>query len=194
MPKKRIGLTQRVLYHKNRAYDSIEHSWYECLKEHTLFFIPNLENYDVDHLNLDALIITGGDEHPIRNAIEKKLITKFINEHKPILGICHGAFLLTQILNGEIQRIDQHMDTEHEIEYKNSKYIVNSFHTYCITQSPPRSKILAIDNDKYCEAWIKDKVSAIVWHPERMSLPFIPHEIQEVMFNDDQYSKSICNR
>ena len=69
----RIGLTQRVLFHKGRAYDSLEHGWYSCLKGHTLVSIPNDVDTDID---VDLLIVTGGDNHPVRDTLEKQLIQK----------------------------------------------------------------------------------------------------------------------
>ena len=87
-----IGLTQRVLVHKERAYDSLEHGWYSCLKGHTLVAVSNRTDVEVD---ADLLIVTGGDNHPVRDLIENRLIQQFMLESKPIIGICHGAFLLT---------------------------------------------------------------------------------------------------
>jgi gamma-glutamyl-gamma-aminobutyrate hydrolase PuuD len=185
MPKKRIGLTQRVLKHKDREYDCIERSWYSVLENHTLFFIPNDLNFDLSNLDLDVLIITGGDNHPVRDQLEKKLIEKFLREDKPILGICHGAFELTKFLGGSVNRILNHMDVDHTVFYNDKEYKVNSFHSFCIDINPPESKILVTDQDNYCESWIKNKVSAIVWHPERMTTPFIPEEIKKVIFYDD---------
>ena len=71
----KIGLTQRVLYHKGRAYDSIEHSWYSYLKNHTLTFIPNRLDQDFEQLaeSIDALIITGGDDSVLRRTTELKV-------------------------------------------------------------------------------------------------------------------------
>ena len=96
----KIALTQRVLYHKGRAYDSIEHSWYRYLKSHTLSFIPNRLDQDFEQLadSHDCLIITGGDDSAIRRTVEFKLATAVMKQQKPILGICLGAFLLTDAL------------------------------------------------------------------------------------------------
>ena len=57
----RIGLSQRVLLHKNRAYDSLDQGWYHYLKGHTLFAIPNNPDQDFGHIakELDAFISQG---------------------------------------------------------------------------------------------------------------------------------------
>ena len=171
----KIGLTQRVLFHKGRAYDSLEHSWYSCLKGHTLVSIPNNLS---SVTNIDLLIVTGGDNHPARDRVEQELIKEFIAENKPIIGICHGAFLLTTTLGGRINVVDGHMDCEHTVLVDNGICKVNSFHRLCISQAPLQSTILATDKDGYCESWIYKNIGAVVWHPERMDNPYWPKLIK----------------
>ena len=172
----RIALTQRVLVHKGREYDSIERSWYNVLKGHTLIFIPNDIDADVE---ADMLIVTGGDDHPIRSQVEERLIEKMINASKPIIGICHGAFLLTKMLGGKVGKIEGHMDTEHEVMLNGKKTMVNSYHTQYIEKPPFLAKVLATDNKGNCEAWSYQNISAVVWHPERMTDPVWPIKLYE---------------
>lgn len=178
-----IGLTQRVLFHKGRAYDSIEHGWYSCLKEHTLSFVQNRIDQDIDAVadTIDALIITGGDDSTIRRIVETKLATAMLIRNKPIIGVCHGCFLLTHLLGGHVDEVFDHMDTEHLIYYCGQVYNVNSFHTLGISSAPVTATILAQDLDGKCEAWIDNKIAGIVWHPERMDEPFIPQEIKDLL-------------
>ena len=181
----KIGLTQRVLYHKQRAYDSIEHGWYSYLREHTLVFIPNRQDQDFQQLvvDIDVLIITGGDDSAIRRVTELKLATEVMKQRKPIVGVCHGCFLLMEQLGGEIDRIDEHMDTLHEINYFGERKIVNSFHTLRIKQPHTDATVLATDDEGNCEAWIDSKVAiaGVVWHPERMLKPWLPDEINQLI-------------
>ena len=183
MVRLKIGLSQRILYHKDRAYDSIEHGWYSWLKEHTLFFIPNKLEQDFIKLaeELDAFIITGGDADPIRVAVELNLATIMAAQGKPVVGICHGCFLITRVFNGRLDDIDNHMDTEHIVIYNNQQYNVNSHHTQCIAHAPPGVTVLATDLQGHCEAWIKEYVGAVVWHPERMKKPWLPEEIKNLL-------------
>jgi len=178
-----IGLTQRVLYHKGRAYDGLEHGWYRFLKGHTLSFIPNSLDQDFETLadNIDCLIITGGDDSAIRRATELKIATCMMKRIKPILGICHGAFLLTDILGGQVDKCDGHMDTEHLIEYAGEQIIVSSFHTQTITKLHRDAIDLAWDSDGNCEAWIDKNIAGITWHPERMDDPVLPTEIRSLL-------------
>ena len=179
----KIGLTQRVLYHKNRAYDSIEHAWYQFLDSHKLFFIPNSFDQDFAELtdNLDCLIITGGDDSAIRRATELKIASSMMMCYKPVLGICHGAFLLTDVLGGQVLPVNGHSDCQHDIYYHDRQIKVNSYHNQGIHRCHHSATVLAHDNQDNCEAWIDGFMAGIVWHPERMSEPFVPAEIQNIM-------------
>jgi len=180
----KIALTQRVLYHKGRAYDSIEHGWYRYLQNHTLSFIPNRLDQDFDTLanEHDCLIITGGDDSAIRRTTELKLASAMMKQIKPILGICHGAFLLTDVLGGKVDQCDGHMDTVHSINYFGQTLEVNSYHTQTITNLHSTASGLAYDNDGHCEAWIDRNIAGVVWHPERQTTPWLPSEISNLIF------------
>ena len=176
----KIGLSQRILYHKGRAYDSIEHGWYSYLKEHTLFLIQNNLDQDFDKLadELDMFIITGGDDSTLRRTIEIRLASKVMQRNKPVIGICHGAFLLTDLLGGEVNVIDNHYDTNHSVYYFGDEFTVNSYHSLAISKPHSTATTLVVDPEGNCESWIDRKLAGIVWHPERMEQPWIPDEIQ----------------
>ncbi len=180
----KIALTQRVIYHKNRAHDCIEHGWYRYLCRHELVFIANNPNQDFEKLadSVDALIITGGDDSAIRRVTELRISSQMMKLHKPILGICHGAFLLTDVLGGSVDRCEGHMDTDHEIEYMGLKRSVNSYHSQTIKHLHRTGHCLAKDEQGNCEAWIDGRISGVVWHPERMDDPWIPAEISNSFF------------
>jgi len=179
----KIGLSQRVFYHRGRAYDAIEHGWYSYLANHTLVPIPNRLDQEFQQLaqELDAFIITGGDDSAIRRTTELKLATIMLAEHKPVVGICHGCFLLVDILGGSVIDIDGHMDEDHQIMYFGQEQCVNSYHTLAIDKLHQSAKILATDNRGHIEAWIDGNLAGIVWHPERMLKPWIPSEIQNLL-------------
>ena len=178
-----IGLSQRVLYHNGRAYDSLEHGWYHFLKDHTLYFIPNRldQNFEQLACDLDCLIITGGDDSSIRRVTEFKIASKMMEKTKPILGVCHGAFMLTDVLGGEIIQCSGHMHTEHYINYNGQQIMVNSHHGQSINKLHSTGTCLATDELGACEAWIDKNMAGVVWHPERMQSPFLPNEIRDLM-------------
>lgn len=173
-----VGLSQRVLHFKDRAHDSIEHGWYNYLKNHALYLIPNRTQQNFDDLanRLDVLILTGGDDSPIRMVTEVKIATAMLRRKKPILGVCHGAFVLTELLGGKISSCSNHSNTNHNVIYDGKPILVNSYHSNHISQIPSKAKCLATAEDGTCEAWIDNNIGAIVWHPERMDHPFIPFE------------------
>ena len=175
----KIGLSQRVFYHKGRAYDAIEHGWYQYLKAHTL--VPLSNRLDQDFLELaqelDAFIITGGNDPAIRRTTELKLASAMMQQHKPVLGVCHGCFLLTDILGGQVIEIDNHMDVDHTVTYMGHSYSVNSHHSLAIDKLHNSATMLAQDDQGYCEAWIDNTLAGVVWHPERMTQPWLPPEI-----------------
>ena len=177
-----IGLTQRVLVHNGFAYDATSTEWYTFLKHHTLFTIPNRVDQDFDNLakTLDALIITGGDDSTIRRIVETKLATQMLVLRKPVIGICHGAFLLTHLMGGTVTEVDGHHNTVHQITCDNRLVTVNSYHTLQIASAPVGSITLAECNG-VCESWISGTLAAIVWHPERMLEPFMPNQIKKLL-------------
>ena len=175
----RIGLTQRVLSHRDRAYDSLEHSWYEYLQGHTL--IPIANRLCVPFPNIDLLLITGGDDHPVRSQIEHELADSMLSRNLPVIGVCHGCQFLTTKLGGSVVPVEDHMDSYHEVRYRDESHLVNSYHKLRIERAPPAATVLARDPDGYPEAWIQGKTAGVMWHPERMTQPWIPREIQQLL-------------
>ena len=175
----KIALTQRILYHNKIAYDSIEHGWYNLLKDHTLFLIPNTLTQDFDSVaqNYDGLIITGGDDSALRRTIELKVASAFMKQIKPILGVCHGAFLLTDVLDGKLEEDINHRKN-HSVHYRdNDDIAVNSYHSNIISVPPPTATCIVQDDDGNCESWVDNNIVAVVWHPERMEIPWLPEEV-----------------
>lgn len=172
-----------MLYHKQRAYDSIEHGWYTWLKEHTLFFVPNRRDQDFNSIvdANDSLIITGGDDSALRRTVELKLATLFMAAQKPVLGVCHGAFMLSDVLGGVVSPVFDHMDTEHTVDYFGQSILVNSYHSQTITQPHSTAHVLATDSAGNIEAWIDKTLAGVTWHPERSNNPWIPSEIANLL-------------
>lgn len=180
----KIGISQRVLEHNGNLYDSIDQHWYRFLSGHEIIPIPNRidQNFKNIALSIDRLILSGGEDTAIRVKVETELFKEMLRNCKPVLGICHGAFLLTELLNGQYEECLHHHNTFHNIFMDNCEYIVNSFHKYQIKTPPSYATVLATDSDGYCEAWNYKDISAIVWHPERMDSPIIPQKIIDIFF------------
>jgi gamma-glutamyl-gamma-aminobutyrate hydrolase PuuD len=151
-----------------------------------LHFIPNRLDQKFDQIadELDCFIITGGDDRAIRRTTELKLATEMMKRQKPIVGICHGAFLLTDILGGVVSKKDGHRGgIEHTVTYNGQQHTVNSFHGLCIKSihDAPNARVLATDADGDIESWIDGNIAAIVWHPERSENHWIPDEINTLL-------------
>ena len=147
-----------------------------------LFPIKNTLQQDFDKLadELDMFIITGGDDSTLRRTIETKLASRIMQRNKPVLGICHGAFLLTDLLGGHTEETIGHTNTSHRVYYFGDEYSVNSYHNLAITKPHTTATTLVVDPEGNTEAWIDKKLAGIVWHPERMETPWIPDEIQSL--------------
>lgn len=166
-------------YIKGRAYDSTDHGWYSLLSGHNLFFLPNTLNQDFDVVadNSDSFIITGGDDSDLRRTVELKLATKMMQRNKPVVGICHGAFLLAEMIGGTIEEVKNHQDVDHPIFYHREVREVNSYHNLGITKMPENIEVICRDYLGNVEAFVDGNLAGIVWHPERMKEPWIPPEI-----------------
>ena len=175
----RVGITQRVLMHKGLAHDSLDHAWYNYLSGHELMVIPN--RLCIPFPNIDLLLITGGDDHPVRNQIEHELTDSMLSRNLPIIGVCHGCQFLTQKLGGTVVPVDNHQDCYHQVFYQDEPHLVNSYHKLRIEQPPPGATVLAQDPDGYVEAWILGRTAGIMWHPERQSQPWIPREVEHLL-------------
>lgn len=176
----KVGLSQRILMHKNRMHDSLDHSWYSFLSKHFIKPVANLPKQDFDRLadDLDLYIITGGDDSTPRRISEIRLALAMMKRQKPIVGVCHGAFLLTDILGGKVVEIDGHLDVMHEVNYFGEIIEVNSHHNLAIKIPHKNATVLVNDSEGNCESWIDGNLAGVVWHPERMETAWIPEEIQ----------------
>lgn len=183
-----VGLTQRVFYHNGQSYDATDRDWYKFFSNHQCAPIRNdtMQNFEAIADKLDALIITGGNDPIERRIVETSLARHMLLLGKPIIGVCHGAYLLTELLDGKVKSIEGHHNTEHEVYTNEGVWIVNSFHTFRITEEPAGSNVLAMDKDGNIESWIKDNMAAIVWHPERMEKPYVPSPIAKLLSNEDK--------
>lgn len=175
----RIGLSKTILMHNNVVYDAIEQGWYNTIKGHSLFFVPNTMNQDFNLMatDLDSFIITGGEDNPLRKQVELELATKLIERGKPVVGISRGAFVITEMLGGTIAPINNHNGMDHPIFYHREVREVNSYHDHCIASLPDNTDILCLDYLGNPEAFINGNLAGIVWNPELMKEPWIPPEI-----------------
>ena len=169
----------------NFLFDCLERSWYSFLGNHHL--IPHANTRTVDEtIDFDCLVLTGGTDSAARNVTENLLFLHAIKRKKPILGICHGAFVVNELSGGVnssstcYDYIPAHDNTEHEVMMDGKKVLVNSYHGQTITQLGQQMVPLAIhEPDETIEAFKHQAlpIYGIVWHPERMDVPVLPEEV-----------------
>lgn len=161
---------------------------------------------------VDGLILAGGADvspalygedarttikatYPKRDEAEVAIAEKFIDNRKPILGICRGLQLLNVIFGGTLyQDLSENLEVSvkhiqetasnhpiHVVEVKTDSYIssflsdklyVNSFHHQIIRDLGKELRVSASSSDGVIEAieTVNDKrsVVAIQWHPENL--------------------------
>tara|TARA_B100001248_G_C27384264_1_gene458764 strand:+ start:1558 stop:2136 length:579 start_codon:yes stop_codon:yes gene_type:complete len=152
-------------------FDAYERGFNHMFAGHNIVPVLNrLQSFERIADTTDLLVLSGGDDHPTRLKAEIEMIKQYREREKPILGICHGAFLLTQLWGGEcVDCIRNHRKTEHIVTSDKYNKTVNSYHGSSISSPPPDATTLVVDADGYCESWIypERKTAVVVWHPER---------------------------
>ena len=180
-----IGLSQRILHYKNRAYDCLEHGWFNLLSDHTLFSIPNNTKLNFAPIvkDLDLVIFTGGDASLERTVCETRLLTECYKQRTAALGVCHGAFFINQLEQGENNDIENHSDVEHTVTLSGEVHTVNSYHNIQIKQLGADLTPIAYSSDGSIEGFkhLTRAVWGLVWHPERMKEPVLPDDLRRFL-------------
>ena len=151
---------------------------------------PNITNYFnivFKEENIGLVLFTGGNDlyqfdkekntniYKKRDELEINLIKYCISNSIPILSICRGFQLIANYLGANIEKIENHININHEVNFINSKekIIVNSFHNYCL-----KNKNLPIQIHPLATYKLDNTIEAfktkspfkslnIMWHPER---------------------------
>ena len=103
----------------------------------------------------------------------------------PLLGICRGMQIMSQINGGEIEFIQSHVNTRHKLIPSDKKVaipkVVNSYHEYGLRSCPTGFDVIATAEDGSIEA-IKHNILpwlGLMWHPER-EVPFSKSDLEKI--------------
>ena len=177
-----IAITQRTTEINGFTYDCMSHAWYTLLYKHNIRPISNRETFDIS--NVDMLILSGGNDSTERTLTERQLVSDAIGEDVPILGVCHGAFMLNKFFDGTNMQIEGHHNTKHPVELEGHMYMnINSYHSIAIHTLGKSLKEIGNDTDGHCEAFKhRDfRIWGVVWHPERMEDILLPSGIRDMI-------------
>ena len=192
-----IGITQRVFNHREHkeTREALDINWSKFIYD--LGFIPLIIPININPneyfkcFKIDGFLLSGGNDtySTSKNKLSKKrdqfefsVINYSLNKNLPILGVCRGMLLINEFLNGDTEKINNHVAVNHSITSSiKSKYHtlinsiknVNSFHNYSINKLGEDLTISAVDDFENIEAIEHNnkKIFGQMWHPERKS-PF----------------------
>lgn len=177
----KIAISQREITIRTTVYDCLERGWYSLLNKHEVIPVPNDYEYDISFA--DCLILSGGETTESREFTETYCFTQAISKGIPILGVCHGAFVLNRWFDGTNSPTSGHDQINHDVLLEGQWQTVNSFHRIKIDKLAKDFHSIAIDQDNNVEAF-KHNIQSIwglVWHPERMPVPILPKELKELL-------------
>jgi len=175
----KIAISQRQVEINGFVYDCLEQGWYEFFLGHEIIPVPNLNNIGLD---INMLVLSGGETTNARYNTEVACTAWAIENNVPILGVCHGAFLLNFLYSGVNAKTLGHQNTTHKVYMEDQEYTVNSYHQLMIHELG-----LGLNAIAYCENVVEGfkhsqlPVWGLVWHPERMDVPVLPNDLKELI-------------
>jgi N5-(cytidine 5'-diphosphoramidyl)-L-glutamine hydrolase len=179
----KIAISQREITIRTTVYDCLERGWYNLLNKHEIIPIPNDYEYDISFA--DCLILSGGESTESREFTETYCFSQAKDKGIPVIGVCHGAFVLNRWFNGTNLPVTGHDRLDHKVFLEQQWQTVNSYHRIKIETLAQDFIPLAHDQNNNVEAF-KHKDSPIwglVWHPERMKVPVLPNALREILFD-----------
>lgn len=177
----KIAISQREITIRTTIYDCLERGWYSLLSKHEIIPIPNDYEYDIS--SADCFIISGGETTESREFTETYCFAQAVDKGIPVIGVCHGAFVLNRWHNGINVAVVGHDQSNHDVFMEKQWQAVNSYHRIKIGTLANNFDVIAHDQDNNVEAFKHTRLPiwGLVWHPERMEVPILPKELKELL-------------
>lgn len=177
----KIAISQREITIRTTVYDCLERGWYNLLNKHEIIPIPNDYEYDIS--STDCLILSGGETTEAREFTETYCFSQAVNKGIPVIGICHGAFVLNRWFDGTNSAVLGHDQLNHKVFLEEQWQTVNSYHRIKIEKLADEFRVLAVDDNSNVEAFKHETLPiwGLVWHPERMATPVLPTDLKELL-------------
>lgn len=163
--------------------DALEQDWHRFLSRHEVMVQSNLAVTTLPQ-DFDCLILTGGPDSLARHQTENALFAHAMQLGKPIVGVCHGAFVINDLTGGTNGRISGHEACFHSVTMEGVQHTVNSHHSQCLSLLGDDMIAVAWDQDGNVEAFqhARRPIYGVVWHPERMVNPVLPRAVKNLLF------------
>jgi len=182
----KIAVSQREIVLKNSVgeslvFDGIERAWARFLSKHELMPVANV--VDIQHVDFDCLLLTGGPDSVARHLTENALYAMAFKQGKPIVGVCHGAFVINDLAGGTNGTCQGHIGTSHKVLLDGKHYQVNSYHSQSIDKLGKDFFATGIAEDGSIESFqhATREIYGIVWHPERQDDAVLPKQVEQLL-------------
>ena len=177
----KLLLSQEEHIKFTRPFDALERNYYKFLSKHEIIPCPNI--IKVPDNEYDCLLLTGGPDSIARHQTEDLLYKHAFENKKPIIGICHGAFVINDLNGGTHGRVDGHVDADITITMEGQEHVVRCFHSQSIETLAKDFVAIAHDKQGNIEAFRHNKlpIYGVVWHPERMEMPVLPEDVKKLL-------------
>lgn len=185
----RIAVSQREIVlqtaiGESLVFDGFERAWAKFLSGHNVVAVPNI--VDINHLEFDCLLLTGGPDSISRHLTENALYVAAYKRNLPIIGVCHGAFAINDIAGGVNGTIEGHIGTKHMVTLDGQHHEVNSYHSQSIESLGDGFVATGHDEHGNIEAFQHQSrpIYGIVWHPERQEIAVLPQAVRQLLACD----------
>lgn len=189
---KAVAITQRVAIdprHGERR-DCLDQRWAEFLLACELVGVPVPNTPGaalalLESVPLAGVVLTGGNDlaayggdAPERDTTENALIDRADETKLPVFGVCRGMQVVQHRFGIPLHRVEGHVTPRQTISIAGAATEVNSFHNIGTTENRPPLEVWAVADDRTIKAvqHPNGRLTAIMWHPERLS-PFAARDI-----------------